>query len=112
MDDRARLSFLDRRLGPAFELQEVEVPPGGDRAYEEAEWRDALVVVERGAVELECQNGASRTFVRGDVLCLSGLPLRALRNPGDIPALLAAVSRRRRPSAPAAGGPGGLAPGT
>jgi hypothetical protein len=97
MDAGARLSFLGRRLGPAFAVRRIAVAPGAERAYDAAEWRDALVVVERGAVELECRSGARRTFVSGDILCLSRLPLRALRNPGGVPALLALVSRRREP---------------
>jgi hypothetical protein len=47
-----RLSFLGRRLPPAFELRVVAVAPGGERPYDEDEWRDALVVVERGEIEL------------------------------------------------------------
>ncbi|MBA2533395.1 MAG: hypothetical protein H0V21_00120 [Rubrobacter sp.] len=56
--------------------------------------RGALVVVERGEIELECERGTRRRFGRGSVLWVSGLPLRALRNSGRGPALLVAVSRR------------------
>jgi quercetin dioxygenase-like cupin family protein len=97
MDDakprRDRLSFLDKELPPRFELRWVTVAPGGRRAYDEAEWRDALVIVERGPIELECLAGGRRAFQAGDILWLVGLPLRALHNPGSEPAVLAAVSR-------------------
>ncbi len=95
MDESGRLSFLGRRLGPAFELRQIVIAPGAERAYDEAEWRGALVVVERGAIELEGQGGTCHTFADGDMLCLSRLTLRALRNRGDVAVVLSAVSRRR-----------------
>jgi hypothetical protein len=91
---REPLSFLGRPLPPAFELRVVAIAPGRARAYHEGEWRDALVFVERGEIELESACGSPR-FARGDVLWLIGLPLRALKNPGREPALLVAISRRR-----------------
>jgi quercetin dioxygenase-like cupin family protein len=90
-----RLSFLGRRLPPAFELRVVSVAPGGERPYDEEEWRDALVVVERGEIELEASAGGRVQFGPGSVLWLFGLPLRALHNRGAEPALVVAVSRRR-----------------
>jgi hypothetical protein len=83
------------RLLPAFDVRVVVVVPGGERAYEESEWRDALVVVETGDIDLESVGGSRHHFRSGDVLWLSGLPLRALHNYGPEPALLVAVSRRR-----------------
>jgi hypothetical protein len=87
------VSLLGRRLGPSFRLRLVVVGPGQARAYDEAEWRDALVVVEHGEIELEGATIGALRFERGDVLMLVGLPLRALHNRGREPALLAAVSR-------------------
>jgi hypothetical protein len=88
------LSLLARRLPPAFEIRAVILAPGRARAYDEADWRDALVVVERGELELEWLGGSRLRLARGEVLWLSGLPLRALHSRGGEPALLAAVSRR------------------
>jgi hypothetical protein len=51
--------------------------------------------VEQGEVELECRSGGSVRFMQGDVLWLTGLPLRALRNPGPDAAVLVAISRVR-----------------
>jgi hypothetical protein len=93
--DPGRISFLGRRLPALFVLRLVSVPPGAEHAYDEEEWRDAIVVVEEGAVDLESVGGASQRFERGAVLWLTGLPLRALMNYGDVPAVLSAVSRRR-----------------
>ena len=95
LDDREPLSFRGRALPPRFTCAETAVAPGATRAYCEAEWRDALVVVEEGEIELECLGGGRRTFCRGDVLCLAGLPLRALHNRGAAPAVLVAVARAR-----------------
>ena len=89
-----RLSLLGRPLSQLFQLRVVVVVPGRERAYHEAEWRDAIVFVERGEIELECP-GSNRRFTRGDVVWLVGLPLRVLHNRGREPALLVAVSRRR-----------------
>lgn len=76
-----------------FEVRAVEVEPGGHRIYHEAEWSDALVAVGRGEIELEFVSGARRCFTCGDLLWLTGLPLRALHNRGREPALLLTVSR-------------------
>jgi hypothetical protein len=89
-----RLSFAGRSLPAAFELREIALAPGGERPYDEAEWRGALVVVERGQIELECLGGTRRRFGCGAVLWLAGLPLRSLHNRGTEPALIAAVVLR------------------
>lgn len=62
--------------------------------YDESDWRDALVTVEHGEIVLETPSGRAWCFGQGDVLWLAGLPLSALRNRGDEPALLIATSRR------------------
>ena len=93
MAQAERLSFLDRPVPAAFEVRMLTLNPGRRHAYVDAEWRGALVVVERGAVELECLRGARRTFECGAVLWLEGLPLRALHNRRPEVAQLAAVTR-------------------
>jgi quercetin dioxygenase-like cupin family protein len=80
--------------GSRFTLRAFAFEPGCERAYVESEWRDAIVSVTRGEVELECLSGCRHRVERGDVLWLDGLPLRALHNSGSEPALLLAVSRR------------------
>jgi effector-binding domain-containing protein len=91
------LSFLHGPLPAAFRRRVVVVEPGGRRAYDGAEWRDELVVVERGRLDLECHNGGTRSFPTGAVVCLDRLALRALHNRGADPTVLVAVSRRPRP---------------
>jgi hypothetical protein len=51
------------------------------------------VAVQAGAVEVVTQWGVSASFGRGDILCLSGLSVRALYNRGAEPVVLLAVSR-------------------
>jgi quercetin dioxygenase-like cupin family protein len=79
---------------PAFELRSVAVEPGRRRAFQDAEWRDAIVIVARGEIELEFLSAGRHRITRGEVLWLSGLSLRALHNRGREPAVLVAVSRR------------------
>ena len=82
-------------LGSGFRRRSVVLDPGESRPSGDAEWRDALVIVERGDVELECSAGGRRRFCGGAVLWLEGIDLRVLHNVGDGPAVLLAVSRRR-----------------
>ena len=86
-----------------FDRRVVRVPPGCAREYDEADWRDALVLVVRGEIELEGRSGSRERFARGAVLSLAGLPLRALHNQGAEPAELVAVRRRRSARAGPAG---------
>jgi hypothetical protein len=76
-----------------FCARAVTIAPGDVRLYEAAEWRDAIVSVERGELELECVSGACQHFERGSLLWLCDLPLRALRSTGPDSLLLVAVSR-------------------
>jgi quercetin dioxygenase-like cupin family protein len=92
--DAEPITFLGRPLGPSFRSRTVTIAPGATRPYDEAEWRDALVVVECGAVVVECRAGGRRTFGSGDVLWLTGMGVRALHNDGTESAVLVAVSRR------------------
>ncbi len=93
--DAEPITFLGRPLGPSFRARTVTIAPGGIRPYDETEWRDALVVVECGAVVVECHAGGRRTFGAGDVLWLTGMGVRALHNDGAETAVLVAVSRQR-----------------
>jgi quercetin dioxygenase-like cupin family protein len=78
-----------------FARRTVVLEPGVSRRSHDAEWHDAIVVVEAGDVELECAAGGRRRFTAGAVLWLAGIDLRALHNVGPDPVVLLAVSRRR-----------------
>jgi hypothetical protein len=94
-----RLTFLDGPLPSRFRLRAVTLAPASSRPFRAEEWNDALVVVERGEVELECNAGVRRRFGAGAVMWLQGMDLRTLHNPTGEPTVLSAVSRRL-PGAP------------
>jgi len=85
----------------AFERRVVVVEPGEARRYEAADWRDALVTVDSGTIDVEPERGAPVRFVTGDVVALDGLGVRSLSNAGDEPAVLVAVSRSSGPGSSA-----------
>ncbi|MEO6125030.1 MAG: hypothetical protein ABIR32_15095 [Ilumatobacteraceae bacterium] len=90
------LSFLDRSPPAWADIETITIPAGGHRPYNEQGWRRAMVVVERGAVSLECARGGRRTFGAGSVLWTVGLDLVSLHNGGETPAVLSVVQRRSR----------------
>jgi hypothetical protein len=81
-----------------LDVRTITLAAGGERPFDAEEWRGALVLVERGAVELASASGAAWRFGAGEMLWLDGLWLRALNNPGAEPARLVAISRRRSPT--------------
>ena len=95
MDDDEELR-LPAVLAPGFVRRTIVVEAGTARLADEREWRDAVVVVDRGEIELECAAGGRRRFTAGAVLWLTGIDLRVLHNRGAEPAVLVAVARRRR----------------
>jgi quercetin dioxygenase-like cupin family protein len=76
-----------------LEVRVVILDPGCDLKLEPAEWLDALVEVDQGAVELELPSGASVRFSAGDLLWLKEGTMRALPRGGQDSAVLVAVSR-------------------
>ncbi len=97
--------FLTGAIPPGFERRRVVIPGGGQHAYVASEWRDALVVVVRGEVELRSLSGVGPTLGEGDLLCLDGLILSFLHNRSEEPAVLTAVRRTRRGSVASASEP-------
>ncbi|MDH6137774.1 quercetin dioxygenase-like cupin family protein [Kitasatospora sp. MAA4] len=93
MDGEERISFLGTRCPRGFRLRTRVLEPGEELPFRAADWQDALVLVEIGELEVECWSGASAGFQRGAALEFAGLTPRCLRNPGDGPLVLAALSR-------------------
>ena len=85
--------FLGRPVPPHFAVREVVVGPGENLAYAEADWCGCIVTVQSGAIDLATPHGVRATFIAGDILWLSGLPVSALENPGPDPTVLVAFSR-------------------
>jgi glyoxylate utilization-related uncharacterized protein len=91
---RAEALFLGRRVPHCFVLRVVTVPVGSAVAYVEEDWRGAIVVVERGEIELEALDGERHRFGAGDLIWLDGVRVRMLRNAGGHPVELRAIFRR------------------
>jgi hypothetical protein len=87
------VSFFGGQLPSWVDVRIFAIAPGGERAYRAREWRNALVVVERGQLELRSLDDTRWHFERGATLFLAGLPIRALRNNGLETALICALSR-------------------
>jgi len=85
---------IPTRPGPAFRRRTVTISAQATVPFVEDEWLDALVLIQRGAVDLCCSRGGRRRFVKGAVLFLNGLGLTALHNPGVEDVVLVALSRR------------------
>lgn len=81
-------------LPPGIERVRLRLPPGTAYAGRESDWRGALVLVERGALEVECRGGERRTFDAGSLLALDWLALTTLHNAGVDELVLLAVRRR------------------
>ncbi len=85
-------SLLGKRLPPGLEVRLLAIDQA--RPFDATEWRDALVVVESGNLEIELTAGTAVRFSAGAVLFLTRLEPRGLRN-GSHGAALLSVARRR-----------------
>jgi len=96
-DDEASplLAALARPDLPAhLERWRTTVAPGASRPTSAVEWAGAIVLVQRGSLEVDCTAGGTRSFSAGAVLALGWLPLTTLRNAGAVPVELLAIRRR------------------
>lgn len=78
---------------PSFGTRTITLAPGESRLHDEDEWRGALVVVDRGEIELCCSAGGSRIFGTGSVLWFTGLDLVSVRNPASTDAVFRGITR-------------------
>jgi hypothetical protein len=94
--DDASPAALDPRTLPSWvERHVVSIPVGHSHPYAEDEWRDALVMITTGELEIECAFGGRRHFEQGAILWLVGLDVRWLHNAGHATVTLTAIRRRR-----------------
>jgi hypothetical protein len=93
MDGPDRISFLGARCPENVRVCTVTLLPRDAIDYRSDDWAHALVVVERGELEVECCSGTRARFGEGAVLVFAGLPLCRLRNEGSEPLVLSALSR-------------------
>jgi hypothetical protein len=95
MDEPPRISFLGAGCAKTFRRRIVILQPRDAIDFVASDWDATLVVVERGELEVECCSGTRAHFGDGAVLSFCGLTLRRLRNAGDGPLVLSALSRNR-----------------
>lgn len=98
---------LSGRSWPTLASRTVVIVAGSALDVDETQWRDALVVVESGEVEVETSSGLRHRFGPGQMMWFTGLSLRTLHNFGPEAVVLTAVSRRRRAAINDADGPTG-----
>lgn len=92
-DDELRLAPLPRWA----ERRLVTIAPGDVVDHDPDVWRDAMVIVADGAIELECTAGGRRSFDTGSILWCHDLAIRRIHSTGLVPAVLVSISRRSRP---------------
>jgi mannose-6-phosphate isomerase-like protein (cupin superfamily) len=97
-EDGEGLSFLGGRKGSGRLVRIVILEPGDALELHPADWSDVLVVVERGRLQVECDDGVRADFESGAVLVLTMPELRRLHSVGREALILSAVSRRADPS--------------
>jgi hypothetical protein len=95
-DESACDALFRDPLPDGFSRRILRVGPGLELGLERGGVRDAIVVVERGELELECRAGTCRRFGRGSMIPIARLPVTRLRSVGLGPLLLVAVSRAPR----------------
>ena len=93
-DDELDLDRLACTASADCEKRIVELAAGTTLRYQPSEWRDTILFVLAGEVDIECVDGERRCFKRGAALVLSPLPIRTIRNPATRPTRLLAISRR------------------
>lgn len=89
-------SLFARILPRAFERHVWILPAGCRRPVGDGAYRDALVEIEQGEIELRFHGGRRLRFGHGEVLWMHGLPPGVLRSRGPQPAVLVVVRRRAR----------------
>lgn len=87
------LSFLGTCPPKSFRLRTVTLQPGEALGYQAADWVDTLVVVEVGELEVECRSGTCASFLEGAILVFTELEPSGIRNGGNGPLVLSALSR-------------------
>ena len=92
MDGPERISFVGARCPMGFRLRTLTLLSRGAVNDRPADWAGALVIVERGELEVECRGGARARFGEEAILAFSGLTVRRLRNPGSGPLVLSTLS--------------------
>lgn len=90
------LDLDPRRLPRWADRRSVTIAPGDTIDYRAEDWQDSMLVVMKGAIELESPLGSVHRFDSGSILWCQGLPIRLIRSTGLDAAVLVSISRRPR----------------
>lgn len=90
---RASDAFFRTPLPVGFVRHVYRAAPGRDVALDPAPPRDAIVVVERGELEIRCTEGGCRRFGRGSMIPIGHVSVAQLRSVGSRPVVLVAIAR-------------------
>lgn len=96
-EDGEVLDLRPLRLPAWLARREVRLPRGAALSAEEEPWRDEIVALEQGAIDVVGRCGRVVRFVAGAVLTFEGVPFAEVRCAGEEPAVLVAVRRSPRP---------------
>lgn len=76
-------SLIGRPAPVGLTIRMVSIPAGDELEYDAAAWAGAIIVVERGEIELEWRGGTRGRFAAGSILFfLATAPARRTRS-GD-----------------------------
>ena len=92
--DELDVEQLALRVRGNFDLRVVEIAPFAEFDHALVNWRDAIVFIRSGVIDVVCANGGYARFYCGDMLCLAPLSLRVVRNASAKTARLLLVARR------------------
>jgi hypothetical protein len=92
-NERAGHALFHGPLPEGFSRSVVRLAPGS--GLDPVRLVGAIVIVERGVLELLCRSGTCRRFRRGSMIPFGRLPVVDLRNVGRRPLVLVVVSRAR-----------------
>jgi hypothetical protein len=96
-DESAYDALFRDPLPAGFSRRVLRVAPGFELGLEADDLSDAIVVVEQGELELECQAGTCRRFGCGSMIPIARLSITHVRSVGRGPLVLVAVSRASPP---------------
>jgi hypothetical protein len=85
-------------LPDGYSRRVLRVAPGFELSPEPECFRDAIVVVEGGELELECGSGSRRRFGPGSLIAIAPFSIAHLRSVGADTLVLVAVSRTSLPA--------------
>jgi hypothetical protein len=89
---------LGRDVPTGFRRSVIRLAPGASVSCSDPSWRDALLVLGQGEIEVRTPSGSTGRFSTGAVIAVADIPLSVVHVVGLEPAVLAAVRQSRPPS--------------